>query len=74
MGAAEAGTYKKNHPDEGIREMCDYCTSCTARLPWLWITRSGAAKGLQQPGRFPHSPEEKMEFEVGLSGKSYKRP
>ena len=59
VGAAEVSTYNKNHPDEGISEMCDCCTSCTARLPWHWNTKSGAAKRLQQPGRFPHSPERK---------------
>ena len=33
VGAAEVSTYKKKHPDEGIKEMCDCCTSYTARLP-----------------------------------------
>ena len=50
VGAAEASTYKKKHPDEGIREMYDFCTSCMAILPWQWNTRSGAAKGLSQKG------------------------
>ena len=37
--------------------MCDCCKSCTACAAATSDTRSGAAKGLQQPGMFPHSPE-----------------
>ena len=34
VGAAEASPYKKKHPDDGIREMCDCYTNCMASFPF----------------------------------------
>ena len=45
------------------------CSRSQKLCQWVqqtWNTRSGAAKGLKQPGRFPHSPE-KNELEVGTT-------
>ena len=43
VGAAEVSTYNKNHPDEGISEMCDCCTS-------VWLDSLGIGiQNLVQP-------------------------